>query len=90
VYPVAHDSTFVTRIATVSEGMYMSEERFIDLETRLTHQDQLLTELNDVVAAQQGKIMQLEELCKALIQRVRSAGDGVPDGDAGDERPPHY
>ena len=29
----------------------MSEERFIDLETRLAHQDQLLHELNDVVTA---------------------------------------
>ena len=68
----------------------MSEERFIDLETRLAHQDQLLNELNDVVTAQQSRIMQLEELCKALIQRVRSTNDGVPDGDPGDERPPHY
>jgi SlyX protein len=68
----------------------MSEERFIDLETRLAHQDQLLNELNDVVTAQQAKLMQLEELCKALIQRVRTVGDGVPESDAGDERPPHY
>jgi SlyX protein len=70
--------------------MTMSEERFIDLESRLAHQDQLLNELNDVVTSQQTKIMQLEELCKALILRVRSAGDGVPDSDPGDERPPHY
>ncbi len=68
----------------------MSEERFIDLETRLAHQDQLLNELNDVVTAQQAKIMQLEELSKALIQRVRAVSDGAPDGDAGNERPPHY
>ncbi len=68
----------------------MSEERFIDLETRLAHQDQLLNELNDVVTGQQAKIMQLEELCKALIQRVQAVGEGVPDGDPGDERPPHY
>jgi len=77
-------------IATTAQGMCMSEERFIDLETRLAHQDQLLNELNDVVTAQQTKIMQLEELCKSLIQRVRSVGEGVPDGDPGDERPPHY
>lgn len=68
----------------------MSEERFIDLESRLAHQDQLLNELNDVVTEQQQKIMQLEELCKALIQRVRAAGDGMVEGDPGDERPPHY
>jgi len=68
----------------------MSEERFIDLETRLAHQDQLLNELNDVVTAQQSKIMQLEELCKALIQRVRASSEALPENDPGDERPPHY
>ena len=68
----------------------MSEERFVDLETRLAHQDQLLHELNDVVTDQQAKIMQLEELCRSLIDRVRSLGEGLPAGDPGDERPPHY
>jgi SlyX protein len=68
----------------------MSEERFIDLESKLAHQDQMLHELNDVVTEQQTKIMQLEELCKALIQRAQSAGEGLPDSDPGDERPPHY
>ena len=70
--------------------MTMSEERFIDLETKLAHQDQLLNELNDVVTSQQAKIMQLEELCKTLIQRVRAGGEGLPESDSGDERPPHY
>ncbi len=70
--------------------MYMSEERFIDMETRLAHQDQLLNELNDVVTSQQAKIMQLEELCKTLIQRVRAGDEGLPESDPGDERPPHY
>ncbi|RZV34697.1 MAG: SlyX family protein [Chromatiales bacterium] len=68
----------------------MSEERFIDLESRLAHQDQLLHELNDVVTSQQAKIMQLEELCRSLIDRVNAVGDGSPDGDPGEERPPHY
>ena len=68
----------------------MSEERFIDLESRLAHQDQLLNDLNDVVTDQQTKIMQLEELCRRLIQRVRSIGDGMSEGEAADERPPHY
>lgn len=68
----------------------MSEERFIDLESKLAHQDQLLNQLNDVVTEQQAKIMQLDELCKSLIQRVRSMGDDLPASDPGDERPPHY
>ena len=68
----------------------MSEERFVDLETRLAHQDQMLHELNDVVTDQQAKIMQLEELCRSLIDRVRSLGEGLPAVDPADERPPHY
>lgn len=68
----------------------MSEERFVELETRLAHQDQMLHELNDVVTDQQAKIMQLEELCRSLIDRVRSLGEGLPADDPGDERPPHY
>ena len=68
----------------------MSEERFIDLESRLAHQDQLLQELNDVVTGQQARLMQLEELCRSLIDRVRSIGEGGESGDPADERPPHY
>ena len=68
----------------------MSKERFIDLETRLAHQDQLLHELNEVVTGQQARIMDLEELCRALLDRVRSLAEGVTTGNPVDERPPHY
>lgn len=68
----------------------MSEERFIDLESRLAHQDQLLSELNDVVTSQQAKLMELDALCKSLIERVRSMADAAPAGDSGFETPPHY
>lgn len=68
----------------------MDEERFIDLESRLAHQDQLLHDLNEVVTGQQARLMQLEELCRSLIERVRAIGDGAGAGDPGDERPPHY
>ena len=80
----------LARIAKSEQGTCMSEERFIDLETRLAHQDQLLSELNDAVTAQQAKILQLDELCRSLISRVRSIGDGMPGSDPGDETPPHY
>jgi len=68
----------------------MSDDRFIELETRLSHQDQLLHELNDAVTAQQARLMQLEELCRALIDRVKASGDAGSAGDPADERPPHY
>jgi len=68
----------------------MSEERFVDLESRIAHQDQLLNELNDVVTGQQARIMQLEELCRGLLERIRSLGDGGSAGAPVDEKPPHY
>ncbi len=68
----------------------MSEERFIDMETRLAHQDQLLFELNDVITKQQEKIMRLEELCASIVERIRSLGDASTSDAQTDERPPHY
>ncbi len=68
----------------------MSEERLVDIETKLAHQDQLLAELNDVITKQQASIMKLDELFGSLVDRVRSISDAMPgDGDQ-DERPPHY
>ena len=68
----------------------MSDDRFVELESRLAHQDQMLHELNGVVTDQQAKLMQLEELCRSLIDRVRSLGDGIASGSLDDEKPPHY
>jgi SlyX protein len=68
----------------------MSEDRLVDIEVKLAHQEQLLTDLDDIVTQQQAKIMQLEELCTSLIDRVRSIGDAVPGDGTQDERPPHY
>ena len=68
----------------------MSEDRLVDIESKLAHQDQLLHELNDVVTTQQAKIMQLEQLCQSLVDRVRAIGEAVPAEAAADDRPPHY
>jgi len=67
----------------------MSDERLVEIESKLAHQDQLLLELNDALTLQQEKIMRLEELSKTLLDRVRALGEAVP-GDAQDARPPHY
>ena len=67
----------------------MNEDRLVDIEVKLAHQEQTILELNEVVTAQQARIMQLEELCEKLIERMRSLGDGVADVPQ-DERPPHY
>ncbi len=68
----------------------MSEDRLIDIETKLAHQDQLMLELNEVVTEQQAKIMQLEQLCNSLVERVRAMGEESPGDASQDDRPPHY
>jgi SlyX protein len=71
-------------------GDGMSDERFIELETRLAHQDQALFELNEVVTRQQQAIDRLERLCAALAQRLENMGEALSAGAPADERPPHY
>ena len=68
----------------------MSDERLIDIESKLAHQDQLMLELNEVVTEQQAKIMHLEQLCMSLGERVRVMGKSVPGDAPQDDRPPHY
>ena len=68
----------------------MSDERLVDIETKLVHQEHLLIELNDVITKQQKKIMQLEELCGSLVDRVRSIGEALPEEATANEIPPHY
>ncbi|NIS90702.1 MAG: SlyX protein [Woeseiaceae bacterium] len=67
----------------------MSEERLVDIEVKLAHQEQLLIDLDKVVTQQQSRIMQLEALCNRLIERVRSFAGGASDAPH-DDKPPHY
>lgn len=68
----------------------MGEDRLIDIESKLAHQEQLLIELNEVLTEQQGRLMQLEQLSTSLLERVRAIGDAAPEEGPVDERPPHY
>ncbi len=68
----------------------MSEDRLIEIESKLAHQEQLVFELNEIVTEQQSKIMQLEQLCKSLLERIRSIGESTPGGAPQDDPPPHY
>ncbi len=68
----------------------VTEERLIKIETKLAHQENLLAELNDVVANQQAQITRLERLCGTLTDRIRSLSDAGPDDQVAEQRPPHY
>jgi SlyX protein len=69
----------------------ITEERLIDLEIKITRQDDLLDTLNTLVYRQQKKITELEALCLALAARMREiAATASQRGAVVDERPPHY
>ena len=68
----------------------MNENRLIDIESKLAHQEHLLDELNQAVTDQQARIHDLEELGRHLLDRLRAVGEGGTAESADDERPPHY
>lgn len=70
----------------------LHENRLIDIETKLAHQELLVDELNGIVTGQQRRIDTLEARCQALLERLRSLGDGggAGTGSPDEERPPHY
>ena len=61
------------------------EERQIDFEMRLMHQEKLLEQLNEVVTTQAGDIQRLQREIKRLKEQVMQG----PTEDV-DEPPPHY
>ena len=70
--------------------MILDEKRVIEIETKLAHQEHLLSELNEALTDQQAQISGLERLCQSLIERVKSLLDSSPADQPTGERPPHY
>lgn len=63
-----------------------TDERLTDLEIRLTHQEDMIEELNKVVYRQQVKISDLESILKELAVWLVDIESNRPLN----ERPPHY
>ncbi|MCM1128410.1 MAG: SlyX family protein [Alistipes senegalensis] len=64
------------------------EERLMDLEMRISHQEEAIDVLNRTVYRQQNQIDQLEAALSELARRmVEKAHDRM---DPAHEKPPHY
>ncbi len=63
------------------------EERLTNLETKISYQDQIIEDLNQVVIELQQKLEKLEKLCKALTDD--SKGSNIKDHSL-EVPPPHY
>ena len=71
----------------------VDEEKIIDLETRIAHQEHTIATLNEVLIDQQAQRTNLAAQVEALTERVRALSAAVPSGDIGDpadETRPHY
>ncbi|SHH41112.1 SlyX family protein [Pollutimonas bauzanensis] len=67
------------------------EERLIEIEIKVTSQDDLTQQLSHLVYQQQKQIDELRALCTALVKKLGDTGsdDGGADSYT-QEKPPHY
>ncbi|MDS1139357.1 SlyX family protein [Pusillimonas sp. SM2304] len=68
-----------------------TEQRLVDIEIKLTDQEDLVQELNQLVYQQQKQIDELRALCTALVKRLGETAGGDAGADPyAHEKPPHY
>ena len=68
----------------------MDNQRFIDIETKLAYQEDLIQELNKTVHSQQLKLDQLEQALRSLSLRYNGLAEQGDSDYPVDEKPPHY
>jgi SlyX protein len=64
------------------------EDRFVDIEIKLAHQEDLVETLNQTIYQQARRIDQLEAMVAKLAEHVRNLRESAQS--PLNERPPHY
>ena len=67
-----------------------TDERFVDIEIKLAHQEDTVEQLNQAVYQQGRRIDQLEAMVSQLAEHIRNNAQSGPNLGAGGEKPPHY
>lgn len=62
------------------------EKRLIDLETKISYQDQTIEDLHEVIYKQQQQILHLEKSLDNLQRQMKSGDNEIRPN----EKPPHY
>mgnify|MGYP000126006410 CR=1 FL=1 len=70
--------------------MTTSEDRLIELETRLAFQDDTIEDLSQTVAQQQKKIDDLTRMVKIINKQMTALPQGLSEDSANEPPPPHY
>ena len=68
----------------------MTENRFVTLEEKITHQEFLIEKLNSLVSDQQVRIYQLEEQILGLAKEMKDLFKSNNKIGPANEKPPHY
>jgi SlyX protein len=66
------------------------QERLTEIEIKIAHMEQSLSELSDVLYRQQSLLDRLERRFDELRQGIEAATDDRGDNNPADEKPPHY
>lgn len=67
-----------------------TEDRLVEIEIKVSRQDDLFDTLNQTVYRQQKKLDELEALCSALARRIKDMASMDTGRNLVDEKPPHY
>lgn len=70
--------------------MENNEEAILELQTKLSFQEDLLENLNQVIIDQQGQIAKLERTVETIIGQMHSIQTLMQDNGQQQEIPPHY
>lgn len=70
--------------------MENNEEAIIELQTKLSFQEDLLESLNQVVIDQQNQIAKLQRTVESMIGQMDSIQSAMQDNGSRQEIPPHY
>lgn len=68
----------------------MTEDRLIDIEIKLTRQEDLVETLSQTIYRQQKQIDELERICAALAAQLAQVREAANPASSGNEPPPHY
>lgn len=66
-----------------------NSDQFVELETRITHMDDTIDQLNDVISRQQMQIDKLERVVQNLLNEHLELKDQISP-EITDTPPPHY
>ena len=74
----------------IIEWTTVTEQKFIDLETRIAFLEDTVDDLNKLVYQQSRAISQYQEQMKSLTQHMKQVQSDIQEFKPQDEVPPHY